>query len=132
MSPEDLGVLKTFVAFVFHLLLPFMLCYFFGFCRKSTSWVRYIECGLTQVLLLGDINVFFLYCATRSSFHFPVCFTFSALNGFIIIIITRKNLLFSHAFFFLFPSIWLIKDFYELYVSLKKRWIFYPLIAMCL
>ena len=47
---------------------------------------------------------FFLYCATRSSFHFPVCFTFSALNGFIIIIITKKNLLFSHAFSFFFPQ----------------------------
>lgn len=43
----------------------------------------------------------FLYCATRSSLHFPVqLFTVSALNGFIIIIITKKNLMFIHAFLF--------------------------------
>lgn len=66
---RHLGVLRTFVAFVFHVffLLMFFLLFFFFSSRKSTSWVKYIECGLTQALTM------FLYCATRSSFHFPVC-----------------------------------------------------------
>lgn len=72
----------------------FIVC----FLRRSTSWVKYIECGLTQALL-------FLYCATRSSFHFPVCIMFSALNGFIISIITKICCLFM--LYFVSQSDWL-------------------------
>lgn len=103
---RNLGVLRTFLLFsFFHVIF---LAFFPQ--RKSTSLFKYFEWGSTQVK--------FLFCATGSSYHIPACFTFNAFNGFILIVITQKNVLFIHAF--LFFSVWLINSFNEDVHELRK------------
>lgn len=59
---RNLGVLRTFVAFCFSLFYVFffLLLMLFLFLRKSTSWVKYIECGLTQVLFIRWYKCFYI------------------------------------------------------------------------
>lgn len=93
---RNLGCLRTLMdlfstcSFINVIILLHLLLFYFSFFLKSTSWVKCIDCGLTYVLLPG--NIFFLFFAAESLFQFPMYFKFSTVNGFIIIIITKKTL----------------------------------------
>lgn len=107
---RNLGVLRTFVALVLHcfmcsFLLLFLLGFFFFLVSKSTSWVKYIECGSTQALLffyIVQLEAHFIFQCVLPLVHSTVLlYLFKAKE--------KKPSLLINAFF----SVWHIKNFDE-------------------
>lgn len=67
-----MGVLRIFIAFVFFIVscVPFINVIFIFFLRKSTSWVKYIECGLTPVGLSPVIGRYKCFYIVQLEAHF--------------------------------------------------------------